>query len=137
MKNVVYAGVIAACILLAVIVFVKTRSGGGGGIDSLSDTEMVWVKCGKCNQSYQMSMKQYYQEVEEKAKANPTPIPVAPPLTCQKCNADAVRKAVKCDNCGDVFFEGSVPNDFVDRCPKCKYSKTEAIRKERQAQRGG
>jgi acetyl-CoA carboxylase beta subunit len=129
MKNTIYAVIIGACILVAVLVFVKTRSKNSAGIDSLSDAEQVWVKCMKCGQSYQMGMKQYYKELEEKARANPSPMPMAHPLTCQKCSQDAVRKAFKCANCGEVSFAGSVPNDFEDRCPKCKHSATEDSRK--------
>ncbi len=134
MKNLVYGGIIVGCILLAVIVFMVTRSGGGAGLDSLSDAEMTWVKCMKCGQSYEMGLKEYYEELNEKAKANPTPMPVAHPLTCQKCGQNAVRKAVKCEKCGEVFFEYSVPNDFPDRCPECKHSATEAKRKARLAE---
>ncbi len=134
MKNAIYGVVIAACIVVAVVVFVKTRSNGGAGLDSLSDADQVWVKCMKCGQSYQMGMKQYYQEVEEKARANLSGMPITPPLTCQKCGQNAVRKAFKCAHCGEVSFEGSVPSDFGDRCPKCKHSETEDIRKARLGQ---
>jgi acetyl-CoA carboxylase beta subunit len=133
MKNLVYVGIIGACILVAAVVFVKTRSGGAGGINGLGD-EQTWVKCSQCNQSYQMSLKDFYKEQEEKAKANPTPMPIAHPLTCKKCGKDAVRKAFKCDKCGEVSFASSVPNDFEDRCPKCKYSAQEAKRKARLGQ---
>lgn len=129
MKNLVYGGIIVGCIILAIVVFVATRSGEGGGVNSIADSEQTWVKCMKCGASYQMGLKQYYQELDEKARANPTPMPMAHPLTCQKCGQDAVRKAVKCENCGEVFFEYSVPNDFPDRCPKCKHSTMEAKRK--------
>jgi hypothetical protein len=134
MKNTIYAVVIAVCIIGAVVVFV--RRGGGTGADKLSDTEMTWVKCAKCNQSYEMGLKQYYKELEEKARANPSPVPVAMPLKCEKCGQDGIRKAFKCENpkCGEVFFANSVPNDFEDRCPKCKSSVTEAKRKARLSQ---
>ena len=49
---------------------------------------MIWVKCMKCSQGYEMGEKQYYKELEEMAKANPSPIPVAMPLKCQKCGQD-------------------------------------------------
>lgn len=137
MKNTIYGAVIAACIVVAVVVFVVTHGKGGKGLDSLSDADQIWVKCGKCNQSYQMGQKQYYKELEEKARANPSPMPIPHPLTCQKCNQDGVRKAFKCEKCGEVSFEGSVPMDFSDRCPKCKHSATEAKRKAVLDARGG
>ncbi len=64
MKNTIYAVVIAVCIVVAVFVFVSKR-GGKTGMNQLSDTEMVWVKCMKCGQSYEMGQKQYYKELEE------------------------------------------------------------------------
>ncbi len=134
MKNTIYAVVIIVCILGAVVVFVSRRGKSSGGIDSIADSKMTWVKCAKCNQSYEMSEKQYYKELEEMAKAHPSPMPMAYPLKCQKCGQEAVRKAFKCEKCGEVSFENSVPNDFADRCPKCKHSAIEASRKARLGQ---
>jgi len=134
MKNTIYAIVIAACILVAVVVFVKTRSGGSAGLDSISDTEQVWMKCRSCNASYEMSKKQYHKDINEKATANATAMMFTPPLTCQKCQKNSAFLAEKCPNCGEIFFTNSFPNDFPDRCPKCKHSKTEDIRKARLGQ---
>jgi phage FluMu protein Com len=133
MKNLVYTGVIAGCILVAAVVFLATRSGGGSGIDSIPDTQMAWVRCMKCNHSYEMSERQYHREMQVKAQANPS-LMMAPLLTCQKCSQDAVVRAIKCEKCGEVFREGAVRDDFPDRCPKCKHSHVEATRKARQSQ---
>jgi phage FluMu protein Com len=135
MKNTVYAIVIAVCIIGAIVVFVHRRSGGGSGIDSIADAQMTWVKCLKCGQGYEMSEKQYQKELLEKARANPSPIPMALPLKCEKCGQDGIVRAYKCDQCGEIFRAGSVQGDFEDRCPKCKYSKTEATRKARLGQK--
>lgn len=131
MKNVIYAVVIAACLIVAVVVFLKTQGGGSSGVGSIDETEQIWVKCRKCNASYEMSKKQYFEEIEAKAKASPNAMMLTPLLTCQKCGQDGIGRAEKCEKCGEVFFQNSVPNDFADRCPKCKHSKTEAIRKAR------
>jgi len=132
MKNTIYAIIIAACILVAVLVFVKTRSGGGsGGLDSISDTEQVWMKCRSCNGSFEISRKQYYKDISEKAAASASAMMLTPPLTCQKCSKNSAFLAEKCPNCGEVFISGSIPNDFPDRCPKCKHSKVEDSRKAR------
>ncbi len=134
MKNTIYAIVIAVCILGAVVVFVFRRGTSGAGIDSIAASKMTWVKCAKCNQSYEMSEKQYYKELEEQARAHPSPMPVAMPLKCQKCGQDGIRKAFKCEKCGEVSFLNSVPADIEDRCPKCKHSAIEASRKARLGQ---
>jgi predicted Zn-ribbon and HTH transcriptional regulator len=129
MKNTIYAGVIGVCILLAAVMFFWTR-GGGSGLDDLPDSEMTWVKCLKCNQSYEMGMKQYLKEANAKAIANPSAPLIL--LACRECNKESIVKARKCEKCGEVFREGSVPNDHPDRCPKCKHSATEAKRAARQ-----
>jgi predicted Zn-ribbon and HTH transcriptional regulator len=134
MKNVIYAVVIAACILVAVLVFVKTRSGGSAGIDSISDAQTVWMKCRSCNSAYEMNYKEYNKQIQEKITASPTAMMFTPPLTCEKCGKNSALKAVKCANpkCGEVFIESSIPNDYPDRCPKCKHSAVEDSRKARQ-----
>jgi DNA-directed RNA polymerase subunit RPC12/RpoP len=104
-------------------------------INSIPETAQVWVKCSKCSESYQMPIRQFYKELEEKARARPSAIPIAYPLKCSKCGQDGIRKAYKCDQCGEVFLANSVPHDFEDRCPKCKHSATEAKRKARMSGR--
>lgn len=135
MKNAIYAAVIAVCIIVAVLVFVKTQGGGTGGVTDIPEDEMVWVKCRKCNQSYEMGKRTYHEDVQTKAAENPTPMMMTPPLPCEKCSKDGIFLAEKCEKCGNVFFQNSVPSDFADRCPDCKYSKTEAVRQERLKQR--
>lgn len=137
MKNVIYGVVIVACIVLAVVIFMKTKSGGSGSLDSVkSGEEMYWVKCNnpKCKAEYQIDKKDYLSQISEKMKANPLSNRT-PGLTCEKCSQASLYRAYKCEKCGTVFFEGT-SNDFPDRCPSCKYSKTEASRKERLAKRG-
>jgi predicted Zn-ribbon and HTH transcriptional regulator len=131
MKNAVYAGIIAVCILGAVLVFLLRGSGS-----TKTPDQPILVKCAKCNQSYEMSQKAYFKELEEKARAGNSPIMRTLPLTCQKCGQEGVFKALKCPNCGEVFFENSVPRDYPDRCPKCKHSATEDNRNANKARQG-
>jgi hypothetical protein len=134
MKNTIYAIVIAVCILGVVLVFMYRRSGG----DKVPDQQIL-VKCAKCGQSYEMSQKEYYKELQEKARASTMPMAFGLPVKCQKCGQDGIRKAFKCQNpkCGEVFFAYSVPNDYEDRCPRCKSSVTEASRAANRARQGG
>lgn len=128
MKNLIYIGVIVVCLLVAGIILF-TRNSGSAGLNSVSNDEQVWVLCLKCNHAEQMGMKDYYVAMKEKSKELTNPRMVAL-LTCTKCGENAVTKAVKCEKCGNVFRDNAVPNDYPDRCPKCKYSKTETTRKE-------
>ncbi len=130
MKNLIYAGVIVLCLAIVVVMLLR---GGDEAASEIPDAETTWVKCIKCNQSYEMSLKQYLKEASEKSLANPSSMPVLLPLTCQKCGQDGILKAYKCEKCGEIFRENSVPNDLPDRCPKCKHSATLAKREANKA----
>ena len=133
-KKPIMIGVIIVCFAVAGLVFF-TRGSGSGGIDDIPDDKMTWVKCNNpsCKAEYEMSEKQYFKAMAKRFNPNPNAGP--PPLTCEKCGKESVFQAVKCVNpsCGEVFFR--VTNDFFDRCPKCKQSETEEIRKKRLAER--
>lgn len=128
MRNLIYGGIIVVCLVVAGVVVFATRSSGSGGTDSLSNETKTWVTCAACNASYEMGEKAYYEQLKQKSVELANPMATAR-LTCQECGKDAVVKAVKCAKCGEVFPEGIVRNDFGDRCPKCKFSATEANRK--------
>lgn len=137
-KKLVMILIVIVCLGVAAAVFMGTGRSGGGGIDDISDEEMTWVKCmnKSCNAEYQMGLKEYYKAVQ----ANTSPMAqTAQPLTCKECGKQMVYKAIKCQNpaCGIVFREGSVPNDFPDRCPKCKQSATEEKRNARKREMAG
>jgi hypothetical protein len=133
MKNLIYVIVIVLCLLVAG--FVVLRGGSdSGGVTSIDESEQIWVMCRACDESHQMGKRAYYEGLEAKAKES-TNMMMVPHLTCEKCGKDGVTEAVKCEQCEHIFVKGSVPGDHGDRCPKCKFSKTEAIRKERLSQR--
>ncbi len=134
MKNTVYVTVIALSLILAVVIFLVTRSGNSGGIGSIQSGDVRLVKCNNpaCQATYQMSSKDYILQLREKVKNNP--MAQNPPLVCKECGQESLYRAVKCEKCGEVFFYRSVPGDFSDRCPECKFSKMEDERKPRTAQ---
>jgi len=133
-KKPIMIGVIVVCLAVAGIITWSRHGGGGGGVDSISDEEMIWVKCNNpaCKAEYQTSKKGYLKYVSD--HANPM-APTAPALICEKCGEPSVFRAEKCMNpdCGIVFLRGVVPNDFADRCPECGRSETEEIRKRRRS----
>jgi hypothetical protein len=117
--------VIVACLAVVGIMTFMKLSEKGGGINSL-EGRTTWVKCAKCNSSHEMSQTEYYEYIREHAG----PIPIyAPPLPCDECGEESVYIAVKCEKCGEVFYEISDGSkDFTDRCPECDYSKIEDSR---------
>jgi len=107
----------------------QTGIGASAGPDLEPFKEQsTWVKCRNpaCGHAWEMNLKEYFEFVEK--NADPRSI-LPPPLTCPKCGESSGYRAVKCAKCGLVFEIGSVRADFADRCPKCRYSKTEQDRK--------
>ena len=50
------------------------------------------------------------------------------PLPCSKCGQETAIIAIKCQECGEVFFRGDAGDgQYPDRCPnaECKYSRAE------------
>lgn len=136
-KKPIMIAVIVVC--LGVAAFITFRGRGGGDVlDDIPGDAMVWVKCNNpsCNAEYEMNEREYRKLMREQLFDPDAP---SPPLTCEKCGKPSLYAAVKCGNpaCGIVFFKGAVPNDFEDRCPKCKVSKMEEERKQRPQGAGG
>ena len=135
-KKPVMIGVIVVCLGVAALV-TYTRSGDDGGIGSISDDEMRWVKCNNkaCNAEYEVGLKKYFKDLQ--ANMNPNPMATsATALPCKECNKPSLYGAKKCANtaCGMVFIEGIAgPDDHADRCPDCGQSEIEEIRKRRLA----
>jgi len=136
-KKPIMVGVIVACLVLAGIVFIKTRPPSGPDL-KVFRYDTTWVKCRACGASYGMNLEKYFKFIEE--HADPTSL-LPPPLTCKECGEPAVYRAVKCAKCELVFEVGTIPADFSDRCPNpdCGFSQKEADRKkaaeERRAKR--
>jgi len=94
----------------------------------VDDSDAMWAKCKNenCGAAYQISMKYYFRYL----KKHQDPMSMKPPnLVCKKCGKESIYRAEKCGKCGLVFKRGAVPHDFADRCPTCKYSKTEDRRR--------
>jgi hypothetical protein len=133
-KKPIMIGVVVACLALALLITFGLPGGGGGGIEDISPEDKIWVKCNNpdCKAEYEMGKKAYFKYIQD--NIDPMAM-VAPPVVCESCSKDSVFRAEKCQNqdCGVVFFRGSVPNDFADRCPECERSETEESRKRRAA----
>ena len=137
MKNTIYVVVIVLCLLVAIGIVIKTQSRGPTGVDSIKRGEMLLVMCNNpaCKATYEIDKKDYYTEIHDKMKTNPV-MAGTPALLCKQCNEESVFRAVKCENCGHIFFYGN-PADFDDRCPECKFSKIEDDRRKRREAQGG
>ena len=123
-KKPIMVVLIVACLVLAVVVTVKTRK-KAGGIPKKFAEEEVWVKCRNtaCESEYEVNKLYYHEYIVE----NRTGL-TAPPLVCEECSEDSVYKAFKCTNpdCEIVFEAWSAGMaEREDRCPKCNRSESE------------
>jgi len=133
-KKPIMIGVVVVCLALAGVITYVTHSGETGGIESLKRGKMTWLKCRNpgCEHEYQMDLKDYFIYMKE--HQDPMSM-AAPAIVCPECGEEGVYRSEKCEKCGLVFERSTVPNDFADRCPECKYSKTEEARKKARARK--
>ena len=93
------------------------------------EPEGMLVKCRnpKCGKSYITSRQDYFQGRQEYLGKHPGATEI-PGMRCERCWQDTAYEAVKCEKCGEVFEKVEKANDVYDRCPKCGYSKIEAVK---------
>ncbi len=133
-KKPIMIAVIVACLVLAGIITYATRSKEEGGIAAIKRGKMTWLKCRNpdCGHEYQMDLKDYFIYMKE--HQDPMSL-TAPEIVCPECGEESVYRAEKCEKCGLIFEMGTIPNDFADKCPECKYSKIEESRKKARARK--
>ena len=126
-KKTFMIGAIIGCLVLASII-TYTSQFKKSGIKSIGSDEVIWVKCDNpdCGQACQIKKRAYFEFLQKEAK----PMAPAPPMVCEKCEQESAYRAVKCEQCGEVFFHGKVGSDFTDRCPKCGFSEIEDLGKQ-------
>lgn len=124
-KKMIMIGIIVACIVAAIIITVATQSASEGGVGSIKSGTMIWIKCRnpKCENTWQMDKKEYFEYVEKNRSGM-----TVPGIPCPKCNEASGYRAEKCAKC-DTIFERVASGDVPDRCPKCGYSALEELRK--------
>ncbi|MHC4293203.1 MAG: hypothetical protein ACYSTX_02825 [Planctomycetota bacterium] len=121
--------VMAACLALAVVVYMLMLPDNQGGIEQLAGIN-VWVKCNNpdCNTEYEIDKAELRTLISEQKQLNPI-YQGDPPVLCQKCNQSSVLEAVKCSKCAALFFRGEMgPGHFKDECPQCGHSETKELR---------
>jgi len=125
-KKPIMIGVIVVCLAAAAVITYTTIKPDRYNFDEFKD-KMIWVMCRNpaCDAEYQISLKDYFEYVEEHRGPGLSPVPG---LICKKCGEDSVYEVVKCENCGLVFEKGAKPGDYEDKCPRCGYSKIEKDR---------
>lgn len=125
-KQKVLIGVIVGCLVLAgIITLVTNRGKGRRGRGSTGPITMLCIN-DQCNADYELSIDEMREQMEgfnEFLMDNPIYI-------CPECNERSAYRSIICSQC-DTIFVPIQNNDYRDRCPECKYSKSEERRKAR------
>ncbi len=125
-KKIIMIGIIVGCIVAAIAITVATHSSNAEGSATLKKGEATyWVKCRdpKCENTWQMDRKDYFEYMEKHRKGLATPA-----IECPKCHGETGYHAEKCPKCGNIFELGSSPSG--ERvCPKCGYNALDEVRK--------
>ncbi|MHC4636786.1 MAG: hypothetical protein ACYTBP_11055 [Planctomycetota bacterium] len=122
--------VVIVCLLAAGYLVLKNFGGSNksGEIDeAFAAGDMTWIMCESCKNSYQKNTRELHKILQE--NIDPATM-TARPLPCPSCGEEKCYKAIKCEECGEMFYEGAVPNTYSDTCPKCKFSKIKKDREE-------
>ena len=137
-KQSVMVAIIVVCLILAIIITIKTRPDTSTGIPKEFAGQMMWLKCtdANCGAEYQTDKKSYYEYMEEnRGTVEPNRLPMADltllpihAMACKECEEKSVYKAIECSNeeCGVIFKAWSAGmGDYEDRCPECGISQME------------
>lgn len=120
-KKQVMIGVVVLCLVLAAVITIATNT------DSSGPKSPVNLRCAnqKCNYIYELSQKEYKNQIEELGPKSPN---WKPRLACPECSKNSAFVARKCQKCDEIFL----PNPrqkYPDKCTKCGYSPREERRK--------
>jgi len=132
-------GIAVVCLACAALFFWRsTAASRGGGIETIARGEKVLMKCTNpsCQTLYEMDKRDCLEELEARIRRQPLS-QATPALVCQKCGRETAYRAIKCSQCGYVFFYGAKRNDYADRCPQCSHSQQEQDRKKQGAASAG
>jgi phage FluMu protein Com len=128
-SNALKISVIVACVVLVLVILGLRLFSDDSGLNEL-EGQMVLVKCNNpaCYSTYEMDKKKFYSQLRDSLKTSKGF--TTPAIKCDKCDEMSAYKAIKCEKCGEIFFESQgAASDFGDRCPFCKYSKSEELQK--------
>jgi hypothetical protein len=113
------------CLIGAIVITVIFYNPFGQNDTGLNNP--IQMLCSDCGAKFEISNDEYKRQMTKKGAIGPMGPTGAPPgLTCPECGQESAYIAVKCKECGAVFFPKDVTrNAYWDRCPECGYSAIE------------
>lgn len=118
-------GIVAGCLGLSVIITVVTNLGKGGGRGPTGPVLMLCIN-EQCNADFEMPLEEMRAQMDEMYNEEMMSTPV---FICTECSKQSAYSAMICPEC-DTMFVPISSSDYRDRCPDCKYSRTEERRNE-------
>ena len=125
-KKKVMIGIIAGCIVLAVIINVVPRLGKGPAKVPTGPVTMLCIN-NQCNADFELEREEMTEQMNQMGGRNPMMMQT-PTFVCPECNQRSAYRAMVCEQCEAMFIPTPQSDDFRDRCPECDFSKTEERR---------
>ena len=124
-KQKIMIGVVAGCLVLAGIITAVSNMGKGRRRKSTGPVTMLCIN-DQCNADFEFSMDEIKEQIEQMNPYNEM-LMDNPIFICPECNKRSAYRSMICPQC-DTIFVPIQSNDYGDRCPECKYSKSEEKR---------
>ncbi len=133
-KKPIMIAAIMVCLGVAGAITYFASHSGSSDIGDISSDQMTWIKCSnpECDAEYQMGFRDYYEQLKETEKGDQ--VGTAP--ACKECGENSIYAAIKCGQCGLVFYPGAAVSTYQDTCPECSYSDVETKRKAARERQG-
>jgi len=125
-KQKVKVAVVAACLVIAVVIFFLSR-GKSSSLGRTKGTMQMLCVNEECNAEYEMNAEQF-RETRVPTGAGGVGMAGLGPnrFVCLECGEESAFVATKCSQCGFVFIpdlDGS--EEYPDICPECDHSAIE------------
>lgn len=128
-KKSIMLAIVVVCLVIAGIALLATREKDFDLGSVRGEVALLMCEDENCGATYEIDMADYFNQLKKRQKE--TGAIGTPALFCKECGKETIYRAIKCPKCGEIFFRGTVEDDYADRCPKCKYSKIEESAKQR------
>lgn len=116
-----------SCFILAGVVVYSMTGSEKGTASQIPSDELLLVKCRACDEIYETNKKEFFEYILAHQKPNSMQRPMPP---CKECGKEALQEAIKCGQCGNVFYPRGA-GILKDKCPSCGFSEIEERRKNR------
>ena len=109
--------IIVACTAVAIIITVVNILSGSGGYGTKGSMQVLCINedCGKDFMAARKDVRQHLVDTGRAAIGSVV-------IVCPECGQETGYPAIKCEECGEVFFPDYQSDEPPDTCPNCGHS---------------